>query len=51
MLIGNLIEQQYLTSANWNFGSSLSFVLMVFILITMFFVNNDTKEGESGVIM
>lgn len=51
MLIGNLIEQQYLTSANWNFGSSLSFVLMVFILISMFFVNNDTKEGESGVIM
>ena len=51
MLIGNLIEQQFMTSANWNFGSALSFVLMIFIVVSMLFVNNETKEGESGVLM
>ena len=35
LLIGNLIEQQFLVQGDWNFGSSLSIVLMIFILISM----------------
>lgn len=34
-LIGDLIEQQFLSSRNWHFGSSLSIILMVMILISM----------------
>lgn len=35
VLIGNLVEQQFLSVNNWNFGSAISVVLMIFILISM----------------
>lgn len=47
-LIGNVIEQQFLQAYNWYFGSSLSLVLMVMILISMGIlqkVDPDHKEG------
>lgn len=47
-LIGNVIEQQFLQAYNWYFGSSLSLVLMVMILISMGIlqkVDPDFKEG------
>jgi len=34
-LIGDLIEQQFMSDRNWHFGSSLSIILMVVILISM----------------
>ena len=34
-LIGNLVEQQFLYTGDWGFGSSISIVLMLFILVTM----------------
>ena len=34
-LIGNLIEQQFLTTRDWGFGSALSVVLMLMIILTM----------------
>lgn len=47
-LIGNLIEQQFNSAGgNWNAGSGLSFVLMIFIIITMTFVSKYDKEGDS----
>lgn len=48
VLIGNLVEQQFLSVNNWNFGSAISVVLMIFILISMGIMNRyDTdKEGE-----
>lgn len=49
MLLGNLIEQQYTTMGDWNFGSSISIFMMVIILISMaimnFFDNSGSKEG------
>lgn len=39
MLIGNLIEQQFLVVGDWNFGSAISMLLMVLILISMSFMN------------
>lgn len=46
-LIGNMIENQFLANYDWYFGSSLSLVLMVIILITMAilsrFENNDKE--------
>ncbi|MCT4688533.1 ABC transporter permease [Vallitalea sp.] len=46
-LIGNMIENQFLANYDWHFGSSLSLILMVIILITMAVLSrfeNDDKE-------
>ncbi|MFV0502548.1 MAG: ABC transporter permease [Lachnospirales bacterium] len=40
-LIGNLIEQQFLKSNNWNFGAALSLNLFIFIVLFMFVSNED----------
>ena len=34
-LIGNIIEQEFTASSNWNLGSGLSLVMMIFIVISM----------------
>ncbi len=50
ILIGNLVEQQFLTINNWNFGSAMSVVLMIFILLSMSVMKKyDTKEGEMSL--
>jgi spermidine/putrescine transport system permease protein len=46
VLIGNVIEQQFKTINNWNAGSGLSLVLMVFILISMAVLAIYDKEEE-----
>ncbi len=46
MLIGNLIEQQFLVVNDWHFGSAISMLLMVLILITMSIMNR--LGGEAG---
>ena len=45
LLIGNVIEQDFKQTGNWNAGSGLSLVLMIFILISMFFTNKYDSEG------
>jgi spermidine/putrescine transport system permease protein len=47
-LIGNLIEQQFLSTRDWGFGSSLSLLLMVLILFTMGIMSRYEKESEGG---
>lgn len=49
-LIGNIIEQEFTTSANWNLGSGLSMVMMIFILITMAALARLDKDGEGNLI-
>ncbi|MDD5934619.1 MAG: ABC transporter permease [Clostridiales bacterium] len=46
-LIGNLIEQKFQQENNWNAGSGLSLVLMIFILISMTVIAKYDKEGDS----
>lgn len=48
MLIGNLIEQQFLTTGDWGFGSSLSLILMAFLLLTMGIMSRTDKDQEGG---
>ena len=49
-LIGNVIEEEFMTTMNWNLGSGLSVILMVFVLISMTFTaNNETNERESRI--
>ena len=48
LLIGNVIEQEFTRGSNWNQGSGLSLVLMVFILISMALIAKYDKNGEGG---
>lgn len=50
MLIGNLIEQQFTVSYDWNVGAGLSIVLMVFVLASMALMNAFDKNGEGRVM-
>jgi spermidine/putrescine transport system permease protein len=45
MLIGNLVEQQFLSTGDWHFGSALSIVMMVVILLSMALLSL-TDRGE-----
>jgi len=48
MLVGDLIEQQFTTVGDWNFGSSLSIVMMIIILVSMAIMNKVDKDGSEG---
>jgi spermidine/putrescine transport system permease protein len=48
LLIGNVIEQDFVHGSQWNAGSGLSLVLMVFVLISMALVNLFDKDEEGG---
>lgn len=51
LLIGNVIEQEFLTTSNWHLGSGLSLVLIIFIFIVMGITNKFTdKDEESNII-
>ena len=49
-LIGNIIEQEFTTSANWNLGSGLSLVMMFFIVISMAALSKLDKDGEGSLL-
>lgn len=50
MLIGNLIEQQFLSIGNWNFGSAVSVLMLIIILLTML-VPGKYREEEGGMLI
>ncbi len=45
VLIGNVIENQFLTSGDWNFGSAISLIMAVIIMISMY-VTKKLDKGE-----
>ena len=47
-LIGNLIQDQFMRVYDWNFGSSVSIVMMVLILISMAIMSRYDKEEAGG---
>ncbi len=49
-LVGNIIEQQFLLVSDWNFGSALSVILMVVILITMWIFSRVDNKSEGGAL-
>lgn len=49
MLIGNVIEQEFSGSMNWNLGSGLSIALMIFVLVSMIFTFRTDENKGSGV--
>jgi spermidine/putrescine transport system permease protein len=46
LMIGNMVEQQFLSSRNWPFGSALSMVIMAVVLIVL--VLFTAKAGKAG---
>jgi len=46
MLIGNLIEQQFLVANNWNFGSAISIVMMILVFLSMKIMNLFNKGNH-----
>ncbi|MBR5474015.1 MAG: ABC transporter permease [Lachnospiraceae bacterium] len=50
LLIGNVIEQEFSLTNNWNLGSGLSLVLMVFIFVSMAIMNKYDKTGEGQLL-
>ena len=49
-LIGNIIEQEFTTSSNWNLGSGLSLIMMVFIVLSMALISRFDKNGEGNLL-
>lgn len=47
VLIGNVIESQFLTSGNWSFGSALSLIMAIIIMLSMFLTRRiDSSRGN-----
>jgi spermidine/putrescine transport system permease protein len=48
LMIGNLVEQQFLSSRNWPFGSALAMVIMAVVLVVLLaFTSRTAKAGAS----
>lgn len=50
-LVGNLIEQQFLTVGDWNFGSAIAILMMIIILASMSIMSIVDKDGEGGNLL
>jgi spermidine/putrescine transport system permease protein len=50
LLIGNVIEQEFTQTGNWNLGSGLSIVLMLFIIFNMVISVITDKEGGANTL-
>ena len=47
-LIGNLIENQFITVGEWNFGSSISMIMAVIMMLMMMAVRKVEKHNRGG---
>ena len=53
-LIGNLIEQQFMSVGDWHFGSAISIFMMIIILISMAIMNkysSGTDKEGGGLLL
>ncbi len=49
VLIGNVIESQFVTSGNWSFGSAISLVMAVIVMISMWITKKiDSANANKG---
>ena len=47
VLVGNLIENYFVATGDWSFGSAISLVMVVIILITMYFTRKLDYDKEN----
>lgn len=53
MLVGNLIEQQFMAVGDWHFGSAVSIFMMILILLSIAFMNkfeNESSKEGGGLL-
>jgi len=50
-LIGDLIEKQFKVTGNWGFGSAMSVIIMILILIAMNISPADAEEGAGRTML
>lgn len=48
ILMGNLIETQFITIGNWNFGSAISLIMVALILLSMIILSKFDKDMAEG---
>ncbi len=49
VLVGNIIETQFLTAGDWNFGSAISLIMALIIMFSMWLTNKvDVQPASSG---
>jgi len=49
VLVGNVIESQFLTSGDWNFGSAISMIMAVIIMVSMYLTRKvDVSVASNG---
>lgn len=48
MMIGNLVEKLFILNGDWNFGSAISIVMMLIILLSMSVMNKFDIDKEGG---
>lgn len=53
-LVGNIIEQEFTRSSNWNLGAGLSVALMLFMMVSMAFTmkadHDYGSDGKAGAV-
>jgi len=47
MLIGNVIENQFITVGEWNFGSAISMIMAMIIMISMYITRKLDKSDDA----
>ena len=50
-LIGDLIEKQFKSTGNWGFGSAMSVIIMVLILLAMNLSSGEKEMAEGGTLL
>ena len=50
LLIGNIIEADFMQFFNWNLGAGLSLVLMVFVIASMAVMNKHSDDAGGTAV-
>jgi spermidine/putrescine transport system permease protein len=52
LMLGNLIEQQFLSARNWPFGAALAMLVMTFVLTLLFFyIRYEARRGDDAPVV
>lgn len=49
-LIGNVIQQQFTVTGNWNYGSSMALILLVFLVLSLIFGREEQVEPSGAKV-
>jgi spermidine/putrescine transport system permease protein len=50
LMLGNLVEQQFLSARNWPFGAALAMMVMTAVLALLFvYVRSEARRGDDAL--